>query len=195
MASNQFTSLRFNLFNNGRYSAIVTFDESFKYKTDDPANQEDWNKLLGVSWGFYPLFKQFQMHENSSRFGVRYNPNTDCIEITPYYYNNGERCYAGNKSLKILSLPYIKEARQFQSVFLDIIPNKEYNIVHYCWATKWEEHRGLITVINPTIQSVKQALPSLNGFIAPMYFGGQETAKNNITTKIKVVHNVKTRFT
>lgn len=195
MASNQFTGFRVNVFGSPTYAAIVEFDESFKYTTDSPDNQKDWNKLLGVSWGFYPLIKQFQMHENSSRFGVRYNPETDCIEIAPYYYLNGSKFYAENSGLKIISLPFIKQTKKFQSVLLSIVPSKEHNIVHYAWTTVWEEHRGIVTLINPRIQSVKQPVPSVNGFTAPMYFGGQETAKQDIRVKIKIVKNVEARFT
>lgn len=197
MASNQFTSLRFNLFHNGRYTIKVVFNETAKYISDNHDNQKDWNKLAGVSWGFKPLAKQFQMHENSSRWGWRYNPETDCVEIAPYYYNNGQRHYAENSNLKILSLPYDKKTKLFKPAILDIVPNKEYNLVHYIWATKWLEMNKTIEMQNVTIQSAKQSVPSVAGFIAPMYFGGDSVAQRDIRTEIENINNyaIETRYT
>lgn len=61
----------------------VTFEESCRYKIDGP-DMYDINKLFGIGyfWGH---------HTDSARFGWRYDPSVDTIEIFAYAYVNGER--------------------------------------------------------------------------------------------------------
>jgi len=51
-----------------------------------PGQQEKWNKLGGVSWGWH--------HRNSVRLGIRYaphsNPDKACFELCEYRYTAGE---------------------------------------------------------------------------------------------------------
>lgn len=64
-------------------SRRVTFDRSCAY-TLPGEDQEDINKLFGI--GYFPSH-----HTDSARFGWRYNPSTDKIEILAYCYVNSER--------------------------------------------------------------------------------------------------------
>lgn len=60
----------------------VIFDESCRYELDSE-NQEDWNKLVGWSYGLH--------HQNSIRIAWRYNKESDKIQLALYIYENGIR--------------------------------------------------------------------------------------------------------
>jgi hypothetical protein len=62
------------------FSFFIKFDESCVYKTIDPTNQEDVNKLIGISDGLSHL-------KNSARFGWRYLNGR--LEILGYTHFNG----------------------------------------------------------------------------------------------------------
>ena len=61
----------------------VKFDNSAKYQTTDPANQEDINKLYGFS------DNNNAHQEYSARFG--WNWTRDSLRVFAYIYNNGVR--------------------------------------------------------------------------------------------------------
>ena len=65
-----------------RYS--VTFMPSCRYDIGD--EQEDINKLFGL--GYMP-----HHHDNSVRFGWRYHPKVDMVEVLGYWYDNGRRAW------------------------------------------------------------------------------------------------------
>lgn len=76
--------LRFGIWwRRGIFQWKVTFAKSCRYDLGGP-DQQDVNKLIGV--GYFPGH-----HKNSARFGWRYWPVTDTIELLAYCYNNGER--------------------------------------------------------------------------------------------------------
>lgn len=58
----------------------ATFDDTFEYKTDDPQNQEDVNKLFGISDGFSHI-------RNSARIGWRCLDGR--LEILAYTHFDG----------------------------------------------------------------------------------------------------------
>lgn len=64
-----------------KMSCEVSFAESCRY--DVGRDQSDINKLFGFSLGMH--------HTNSMRFGWRYVPSVDAIEIVTYIYRKGER--------------------------------------------------------------------------------------------------------
>jgi hypothetical protein len=59
---------------------------------------------MGFSIGLLPKDGKKPMHYNSVRFGWRYNPSTDKIEVAPYWYVKGVRHYAETDSLSVCQL-------------------------------------------------------------------------------------------
>jgi hypothetical protein len=79
----QRATIGFDIFDQNVMKFEVMFDESAKYKTSDPSNQADINKL----YVFSDCFSSHQ--QNSARFGWRwYN---DRLELLAYCYQGGQR--------------------------------------------------------------------------------------------------------
>ena len=68
-----------------RLDFIVRFDSSAIYKTANPNNQGDVNKLIGFS------DNSTLHHEFSARFGWRWNKNA--LSLQAYVYNDGKRSF------------------------------------------------------------------------------------------------------
>lgn len=154
MAINQFT-----WFNSGPLFEAFIFTDSCRYLL--PAeDQADWNKLFGASWGVFPIGKQFQMHENSSRWAWRYNPKTDLIELAPYYYSGGSRHYPENTGFDFVKV------KIGEVVNLGIYPNKKAGVCDYYGPGY--------------VYTAKQEIPSEIGFLAPLFFGGNQPAPHKI---------------
>lgn len=62
---------------------VATFSADTAYATGNPANQSDWNKLMGLTTD--------RIHKNSIRIGWRWNPKTQKIELGYYGYQDGKR--------------------------------------------------------------------------------------------------------
>jgi hypothetical protein len=75
------SSYSLNYTNKKSLSFFVQFDDSCVYKTIDPSNQEDVNKLIGISDGFSHV-------KNSARFGWRYLNGK--LEILGYTHFDGK---------------------------------------------------------------------------------------------------------
>jgi len=67
--------------NSNEMKFVVKFDNSAIYQTIAPVNQLDINKLYGFS------DNNQDHHQNSARFGWRWNQNA--LELFAYVYNNG----------------------------------------------------------------------------------------------------------
>lgn len=66
----------------------VVFDSTAIYQTQNPANQADWNKLMGFSdCGTHH-------HTNSARVVWRYLPASGGFQLGEYYYSNGSRSFS-----------------------------------------------------------------------------------------------------
>ena len=63
----------------------VRFESNVPYRTRDAGNQNDWNKLVGISTS--------RIHHNSIRLGWRWNPNRDRVELGFYGYLRGDRTF------------------------------------------------------------------------------------------------------
>jgi len=162
-ASNQFFWPRF--LTSGVVKYKIKFTEESKYNLNSK-DQEDWNKLPGASWGFFPLIKSFQMHHNSSRFGCRYNPIEDVFEATPYYYINGVRFY--NKPIAKLKFneEYTFKIIPFYQMVLYVILDSQDNQIYYC-------------------QVEEQKVNNYAGWIAPIRFGGNQFAPHVLSLLFK----------
>lgn len=150
-------------------TAEVVFTESCMYEIA-PQEQKDWNKLFGMSFGFFPPFKQFMMHYNSARFGWRYNTLKRVIEVTPYLYDKGKRLYAEILGMKPAEL------KIGEKYLMSIIPLKDevtYEILDAFGNVVFRE-------------TIHQAVPSLKGWFAPPYFGGNITAPHNIYIRLEL---------
>ena len=71
----------------------VRFDKSCRY--DKLSIERDINKLFGFSWN------TFDHHDNSVRFGWRYNNILGKIEIFKYCYKNGVRVATWLKAIDL----------------------------------------------------------------------------------------------
>ncbi|GAB4397084.1 MAG: hypothetical protein OHK0053_12720 [Microscillaceae bacterium] len=80
----QRSGYRFGFFEGKKLTFKARFDSTAIYKTQNPENQADCNKLYGFS-----DCGSFSHHQNSARFGWRWF--NDKLEILAYTYVNGER--------------------------------------------------------------------------------------------------------
>lgn len=84
-----YNSLRtFSLFPHDSIAFEVVFDSTVIYQTQSPANQADWNKLIGFSdcGGHH--------HANSVRVVWRYLPASGGYQLGEYYYTNSTRSFS-----------------------------------------------------------------------------------------------------
>lgn len=141
----------------------IRFDSSCIYAIGE--DQSDWNKLFGFSLGLLPHGFTRSMHYNSIRFGWRYNPDSNKIEVGPYYYVNGLRCYPENSFHKIMSIDigkdYLFSIYRFDT-YAYLILGAVGDETFYKWK---------ISVGN------KKKL----GFTGPFFFGGNKKAPHKIT--------------
>lgn len=175
-ALNQRRGIDLNIFGIGSMAALVTFTKESKYILNNQDDQDDWNKLFGKSWGFSPLFKQFEMHENSSRWVWRYNTRSNMFQISPYVYHNGIRIHQGIGSYGIINL------KVDEPVFLAIVPDKDKQFVHFRYT---KDIQNLDANAYPenliTLDSVYQNIPSTRGFTDSGFFGGNQTPPHTIS--------------
>jgi hypothetical protein len=162
-ASNQLFWPRF--LTSGMIKYRIKFTEESKYDLGN-RDQEDWNKLTGASWGFFPFVKSFQMHHNSSRWGWRYNPKKDVFEVTPYYYINGVRFYykriaelKGNEYYDYCIMP-------FYNMTTYSITDSKGKLIYYCEVNE-------------------QKVNNYGGWIAPIRFGGNQFAPHVLSLLFK----------
>lgn len=133
----------------------VTFTDSCRYDLGN-ANQEDWNKLFGVGY-------LWSHHDNSARFGWRYNKQKDCIEIGTYCYIDGQRimdyiCDVSIGKEYIMILKITEDYYSFEVIDTESQPSK----IRY--TPKW--HNKLFS------------------YPLGLYFGGDEVAPHDITVII-----------
>jgi hypothetical protein len=102
------------------------------------------------------------MHENSARFGWRYDLQSDMIEVAPYLYTDGKREYAETLNLK--------------TFFCEI--GKEYDLSITAYATY------VMYSIGSKHWALEQNIPAHRGFSAPIYFGGNKRAPHTIEVLI-----------
>jgi hypothetical protein len=147
-------SSAFTKFNGTVIQFKAIFDSSAIYQTKLPANQNDINKLYGVAdCGTHH-------HENSARFGWRWNGET--VEILAYYYVDKVR-----NSVKLGNAGIGQENRYVLSV-----EGNQYVF----------QYNENITKVNRHCDS-----PAFDGYLLYPYFGGDETAPHDISIHISTL--------
>jgi hypothetical protein len=165
----------FNLLNrkDGVLKAEIIFNDSCKYIHKDPKEQADWNKLTGRSWGFSPFGKAYMMHQNSSRFGWRYNPKTDLFETTWYLYDKGKRSFGSEND--ILTFQSEDRVNVFICPFIELGKPKETEVLYT--ALNHRTNEGLST-------TKLQTVPNYDGWLAIGYFGGNIPATRDFNYQL-----------
>ena len=130
----------------------VVFDSSAIYNTIKDENQYDINKLYGFS------DCGTAHHENSARFGWRWNGKS--IEIHAYWYNDSVRHY---QFLDTVSIERVSE------LAIKILP-QQYGF----------EIKKKIRFVPRLCSS-----PIIEGYKLYPYFGGDEAAPHDISIRIK----------
>jgi hypothetical protein len=146
-----------------QWSAV--FDKNCNYRIVEAdgslsRDQKDWNKLCGV------FFTLFNTRGEAAMIGWRYNPDTDLIELAPYYHiERGRDMFP----------PLLALARE-QSV--DISLQIDYRAKNYRWvlrtATITVEHEMPFTHSRSTC-----------GFIN-FYFGGNRPAPQEVSCRMRM---------
>lgn len=132
---------------------FIQFDFSCKYNLQNN-DQYDINKIIGI--GYFDWFWP-PHHVNSARFGWNYNIKTDRIDIYSYCYINKER-----KCNYLCSFDFNTK----YELILNITQNSYiFNVV----------------INNQTITyTINKTHNKKLSFILDPYFGGNETAPNNM---------------
>lgn len=154
----------------------VTFYNSCKYDLDG-FDQEDTNKLFGIafsnfwriiwiciSWPVFILLNRNRQHEDSARFGWRYNKDTNKLILSAYCYVDGSR--------------FIKDictALPHKTYILSLSINPEF----YTFTVEdRDDHSFLASYSIPKYHNKKWSFPL--GF----WFGGNRTAPHDMSLNI-----------
>lgn len=174
--SNQLSLPRLGLWNNGQVICKVKFTEDSTYLIMGE-DAKDWNKLsAGASWGFFPLVKQYMAHENSSRWGWRFDKASGKIELTPYFYSKGVRSYAETLGIEPIKLDLGKE------YLLCIMPYNS-SMFEKQGVKYWVSSEG----INLFDMTFEQNVPSAKGWLLPAYFGGTKPAPRTLSYQLTYI--------
>lgn len=134
----------------------VRFHDDIKYTTDDPQNQLDSGKLMGIS--------TYLIHKNSVRLGWSWNPDKRTIGLRFYGYLNKQR----------ISL----ELAQVQpETWNDVSLTMENNRLSVTVNGNTHEEVGDMNL--PTW------LPIGTAILATAYYGGDEKANQTITIDVR----------
>lgn len=126
----------------------VLFDESCEYNIQND-DQEDVNKLFGVSFGLH--------HKNSARFGWRWSVDKRKIEILTYTYIDGVRDFVSlqfvdlNETLTLTLIAkadtyYFKIGTSELLINKNISPSYGYFLYPYFGGNKVAPHNIIINI-------------------------------------------------
>ena len=158
----------------------VTFDESCRYGSV-PYHRQDVNKLFGLSFGLpIDYFGKERgwvasVHNNSARFGWRWNPTNQCIELLAYVYNNGVR----NQDAQ-MNFPVVLQVKPGEKVWCHIGATFDHESgipVYEFSAIAPGQRGGSKDVLRPA------KLPNY-GLTHGLYFGGELTAPHEMRIQI-----------
>ncbi|MBC7426721.1 MAG: hypothetical protein H7321_09320 [Bacteroidia bacterium] len=139
-------------FNKEKIERKVTFHASCRYAA---TSESSINKLFGI--GYFPSH-----HNNSARFGWKYNAETDSIDLFAYCYDNGER-------LSSLSNQHI-----IASVNIGIEITLSITV----------KETAYIFEINGGTLTIPKTCKTKLGYKLGVYFGGNDTAPHDIKISI-----------
>lgn len=137
-------------------TARVEFTDSCRY--DIGEEQLDVNKLFGI--GYFPGH-----HNNSVRFGWRYDKEQDAIEILSYFYNNKKRDFCSMGWVQI----------GFPAYYTIFIRENEH-ILTIATTIRFDE----IAEVSVPVKAKKV------GYLLRPYFGGNKKAPHDIEIKIEL---------
>ena len=136
----------------------VVFNEDCRYLIEGE-DQWDWSKLFGFCFGITGI------HKNSVRFGWRYNPKTEKIEISRITY------YGDTTQHKMDYLTSV-----------DTNAKHEYTITH---EINGNEMKITMSVDDEEWETTIQAPPCRLRFGCWFYFGGNQKAPQDVSIDIE----------
>lgn len=140
-----------------KLSAKVRFDYDCKY--DIGNNQTDINKLFGVGW--FP-----HHHINSARWGWRWSPEKEKIELFAYIYSKRKRISE-----------HVDDVAVGQTVFLSIIIHEN----KYTFILEKKNRAPIAKIIEANVKSF--------GYKLGAYFGGNIPAPHKMSILIENGNN------
>lgn len=123
-------------------------------------DQWDYNKLTGIA------FNNFNPLANTAMIGWRHNPNTELIELTPYWHVQKQRFFNEKQFLTV---------QPNERFIVEIITNKEKKEVEICIKTSKDILKDTKTF---------KAIPKTATLIQP-YFGGTSKAPCDMKLYLK----------
>jgi hypothetical protein len=146
----------------------VTFGENCAYQLPD-YNSLDVNKLFGLSFGL------FAVHENSARFGWRWNEKEQCIDLLAYCYVDGKLNWDAQ-----MNFPVVGQARLGEKVECSLSASEHQGDASY----HFEVRRIHIWYGMPsTLVRGPESIPSY-GLTHSLYFGGRFAAPHDMHIKM-----------
>lgn len=133
----------------------LRFTAVFGYGCDTIPQNDDWNKLYGVSYGF-------DRHWRSMRIGWRYNSHKKLIELCMYAYSRGKR-----------EVKYLFDVELNEEVHFVIFTTNNSGIVE----AKSDNHRVADKILGLDAHVAR--------FMLWPYFGGDQPAPDKMTIFIK----------
>ena len=148
-------SLKLNTRVNRRLSFRVMFPAGNDYTTSNPANQSDFNKVMGITTN--------RIHDNSLRLGWAWNPATRLMDLGFYAYVDG------NRTMRVL-----------KSVPLGQWTSVEMTMTNDAVTVRADEAYFEVR----SSLGLSKVIPTMTWVLATAYFGGDETAPKDLTVKV-----------
>jgi hypothetical protein len=134
----------------------LMFPAGSDYATANPANQSDFNKVMGITTD--------RIHQNSVRLGWAWNPATRLMDLGFYAY------VAGTRTMQVL-----KSVPLGQWTDVEMTMNND-GVKVRADAAVVELKRSL---------GLSRIIPTTTWILCTAYFGGDETAPKNITVQVR----------
>jgi hypothetical protein len=147
--------------NKKHLSYSIKFLDSCEYKLPDK-NKWDINKLFGLSFGLH--------HNNSARFGWRWNEEKLAIEVLAYVYIDGKRMREWDSDI------HIADIKLNSTILIDLsVSDDSYSF-------------KIIDGDNTYIREISHGGVTFWGYKLFPYFGGNLTAPHNIIIEYRELY-------